>query len=56
MPSACIDWRGNGEGDAIHSSIYGYRVSTNGTADVTVYYNPDDGWKFSDPPKVELTR
>jgi len=56
MPSACIDWRGNGTGNADRSQIIGYDVTSNGNADVSVYYNPEDGWKAPEPPMVELTR
>jgi hypothetical protein len=56
MPSACIDWRGNGEGDADRSMIIGYRVTSNGDSKVSVLYNPDDNWKAPEPPVVELTR
>jgi hypothetical protein len=34
-PSACIDYRGNSDGSAIHSQIIGYNVSANGTAITT---------------------
>jgi hypothetical protein len=56
MPSACIDYRGNGTGDAMDSMMVGYYVTSNGTGDVTVTYNADNNYKFPDPPVIELTK
>ncbi len=56
MPSACIDWRGNGLGNADRSMIVGYDVTSNGNADVNIQYNPDDNYKAPQPPEIELTR
>ncbi|MGE5777563.1 MAG: TadE/TadG family type IV pilus assembly protein, partial [Chloroflexota bacterium] len=33
-PSACLDLRGNGEADGIHTQLIGYNVSSNGDAEV----------------------
>lgn len=56
MPSACIDARGNSEASQNRSQVIGYQVSSNGTGDVTVDYNPDDNYKVPIPPKIQLTR
>ncbi|HSL45861.1 MAG TPA: Tad domain-containing protein, partial [Anaerolineales bacterium] len=44
-PSACIDLRGNGLANAIHTQVIAYNVSTNGTADVYIQYVPDENHK-----------
>ena len=56
MPSACIDYRGNGTGDAMDSMIVGYYVTSNGTADVNITYNAGNNYKVPDPPLIELTK
>ncbi len=56
MPSACIDYRGNGTGNAIDSMMVGYQVTSNGNAEVAISYNPDDNYKYPEPPMIELTR
>ena len=56
IPSACIDYRGNGTGDAMDSMIVGYYVTSNGTADVTVTYHADNNYKAPDPPVIELVK
>jgi hypothetical protein len=56
MPSACIDYRGNGTGDAMDSMLVGYFVTSNGNADVTVTYNSDNNYKYPEPPTVELVK
>ena len=56
MPSACIDARGNSGVAQNRTQIIGYTVSSNGTGDVVVNYNPDDNYKAPIPPQIELTR
>jgi hypothetical protein len=56
LPSAYIDYRGNGVGDAMQSQVIGYDVSTNGSANVDVIYNADTQWRFPQPPVIELTK
>jgi hypothetical protein len=56
LPSACIDYRGNGIGDNMDSQVVGYLVSSNGDGDVDVHYNANDNYLYSEPPLVELTR
>jgi hypothetical protein len=55
LPSACIDYRGNGTADA-NTQIIGYDITSNGTADVVINYNPNDGWKPAEPAVVGLTK
>ncbi len=54
LPSACIDGRGNSEAHNIRSQIIGYRVTSNGTGDLYVTFNPDDNYKPPVPPQIEL--
>lgn len=56
MPSACINYLGNGTGDAMNSQIVGYQVYSNGTADLHISYNSDDNLKFPQPPVIELNK
>jgi hypothetical protein len=56
MPSACIDARGNSGASQNRSQVIGYGVTSNGTGDVAVYYNPDDNYKVPIPPKIQLTK
>jgi hypothetical protein len=56
MPSACLDYRGNGTGDTTDSMMVGYDVTSNGNAEVHVSYNPDDNYKVPQPPIIELTK
>ena len=56
MPSACIDWRGNGVGHADNSQVIGYNVTSNGNADLYIEYNSDDNWKYPQPPIMEMTK
>ena len=56
MPSACIDARGNSEPHNNRSQLIGYRVTSNGTGDVYVSYNPDDNYALPVPPKIALIK
>ena len=56
MPSACIDARGNSESHNNRTQIIGYNVTSNGTGDVYVSYNPDDNYALPIPPKIALMK
>ena len=56
MPSACINYLGNGTGIAMDSQMIGYQVYSNGTADLKISYNSDDNWKYPQPPIMEMTK
>jgi len=55
-PSACIDFRGNSNGSAVHSQIIGYTVSSNGSASVNVEYNSSENRRESQDPTIELIK
>ena len=62
-PSACLDLRGNGDTNGIHSQIIGYNVSSNGNAggnngDESVYINfqEDENHKIPVYPSISLLR
>jgi len=55
-PSACIDFRGNPDGSAVHSQIIGYMVSSNGNAEVKVDYNADENRRDPEDPTIELIK
>ena len=55
-PSACIDFRGNSDGSAIHSQIIGYNVSSNGNASVFVNYEEDEQRRNPMNPTIELIK
>jgi hypothetical protein len=56
MPSACVDYRGNGTGDNMNSQVVGYIVSSNGEGDVDIHYDVNDNYLYKEPPLIELTR
>jgi len=56
MPSACIDYRGNGEGYNTDSMMIGYKVSSNGTSNLYIKYDSELNWKPNVSPTVELTK
>jgi Putative Flp pilus-assembly TadE/G-like len=56
LPSACINYLGNGTGIAMDSQIVGYQVYSNGTAFLKITYDNDDNWKYPQPPILELTK
>jgi Flp pilus assembly protein TadG len=53
-PSACIDYRGNSDGSAIHSQIIGYNVSANGTADNYIQYIEEENRRENQPITIKL--
>jgi Putative Flp pilus-assembly TadE/G-like len=55
LPSACLDYRGNGTA-GVNSQFIGYDITSNGTADVVVAYNPNDGGQITQPAFVGLTK
>jgi len=55
-PSACIDFRGNPDGSAVHSQIIGYNVSSNGNATVTINYEEDEQRRNPMNPTLELIK
>lgn len=55
-PSACIDFRGNSNGSAVHSQIIGYMVSSNGNASVSVDYQANENRQQSVNPTIELIK
>lgn len=62
-PSACLDLRGNGDTNGIHSQIIGYNVSSNGNAggnsgDESVYINfqEDENHKIPVYPSISMLR
>ncbi len=55
-PSACIDFRGNANGTAVHSQIIGYTVSSNGTAGVSVNYIEEENRREPVYPSVQLLK
>ena len=56
MPSACIDFRGNSDGNLQRTQVIGYRVSSNGNADVAVNYVANENYEADLPPEIELTK
>ncbi len=56
MPSACIDARGNSEPHNNRTQVIGYNVTSNGTGDVYISYNPNDNYALPVPPKIALTK
>jgi hypothetical protein len=55
-PSACIDLRGNANGDAVHSQIIAYNVSSNGDAELKVDYDADENRREPVLPSIELLK
>ncbi|MBT3336613.1 MAG: hypothetical protein HN855_12285 [Anaerolineae bacterium] len=53
-PTACIDFRGNSNGEVTHSQVIGYNVTSNGNADVFVSYNPEENATAFISPQIEL--
>jgi hypothetical protein len=54
-PTACIDFRGNSNGEAIHSQVIGYNVTSNGAAALLVQYDPNENTKLPVPPEIQLS-
>ena len=55
-PSACIDFRGNSDGSAVHSQIIGYNVSSNGNAAVAINYVDDEQRREAVAPTISLIK
>ncbi len=55
-PSACVDLRGNGQAEAMHSQVIAYIVGSNGTADVHIVYEQDEHPTTPVYPAVTLLR
>lgn len=53
-PSACIDLRGNGNADGMHTQIIGWMVGSNGTADTYVNYQADENHQITVHPNISL--
>lgn len=56
LPSACINWLGNSNGNLSRSQLIGYDIYSNGTADIGINYNADDNYKANLPGEVQLTK
>lgn len=56
LPSACIDWRGTSSGNNMKSQLIGFQVSSNGDADVTINYDPNDNYNILHPNILELEK
>ena len=60
-PSACVDLRGNGDANGIHTQVIGYNVSSNGNAgggnedEDRVYINYDDDENHKKPVYPSIT-
>lgn len=55
-PSACLDLRGNGEADGIHTQLIGYNVSSNGDAEVYINYQIDENHENPVYPTVSILK
>jgi hypothetical protein len=53
-PSACLDLRGNAEGEALHSQIIGWIVGSNGTADMYVNYKAEEQHQIPISPNISI--
>ena len=53
-PSACLDLRGNGHADGMHTQVIGWIVGSNGTADTYVNYQQDENHKIPISPSISL--
>ncbi len=53
-PTACIDFRGNSNGEVTHSQIIGHNITSNGNADVFVSYIQEENAETPIPPQIEL--
>jgi hypothetical protein len=55
-PSACIDLRGNGQTEALHTQIIAYIVGSNGDANARVVYEQEENVTTPVYPAVTLLR
>jgi Flp pilus assembly protein TadG len=53
-PTACLDLRGNGEADGMHSQIIGWIVGSNGNADVYVNYKREENHEIPISPNISI--
>ncbi len=53
-PSACLDLRGNGTAEGMHSQIIGWIVGSNGNADVYINYKQDENHEITVHPNISL--
>ncbi len=54
MPNACIDLKGNSAGDFLETQLIGYKVQSNGGANVYVNYQANDNYQVYSPPILNL--
>jgi hypothetical protein len=55
-PTACIDFRGNSNGQADRTQVIGYNVTSNGNADLNIIYDAGDNAGTPIKPKIALTK
>ena len=55
-PTACLDLRGNGEADGMHSQIIGWIVGSNGTADVYINYKKEENHEIPISPNISILK
>jgi Flp pilus assembly protein TadG len=55
-PSACIDLRGNGEAEGIHTQVIGYNVTSNGNAETYINYEIEDNHQIPVYPTISLLK
>ena len=53
-PSACLDLRGNGHAEGLHSQVIGWIVGSNGTADTYVNYKAEENHQIPISPSISL--
>ena len=53
-PTACLDLRGNGSAEGMHSQIIGWIVGSNGTADTYINYKQDENHEITVHPNISL--
>ncbi len=56
LPAACVDFRGNSNGDLQRTQLVGYSVTSNGNASVAINYNADDNVATVLPGNIQLIR
>ena len=53
-PSACLDLRGNGHADGMHTQLIGWIVGSNGTADTYVNYDAEENHQIPISPSISI--
>jgi Flp pilus assembly protein TadG len=53
-PSACLDLRGNGSAEGMHSQIIGWIVGSNGTADTYINYKKEENHQVPISPNISI--